>query len=33
MMEGRVEIPDETSLTTKEDADKAIAGIGLDDDE
>ena len=33
MMEGRLEIPDETSLTTKEDADKAIAGIGLDDDE
>jgi hypothetical protein len=33
MMEGRLEIPDETSLTTKEDADKAIAGIGLDDEE
>ena len=33
MMEGRLEIPDETSLTTKEDADKAIDGIGFDDDE
>ena len=32
MMEGRLEIPDETSLTTKEDADKAIGGIGLDED-